>query len=231
MRETAIGIHTIGQTPRPDLLELFGTRFDSMRFEIRGALDDLRSDEIPRCSPNGYPLETRLRDGSQVVVDAEFLAPRLQVGIDECDERVEAHLILCAGRFPELAARNVLIQPFEAAAAVLRERGLAELDIVVPFAGQAGPAVRKWKKAGFACRAHAWGGEPGEDRAGSSMAMALAERITQETCDALVFDYVGFPVTILRSVAKRVDIPVFDVGRLGLDALEQALAEKNRTDE
>ncbi len=226
MSDTATAIHTIGQTPRPDLMRPLTDRFGSVRFEIRGALDGLAEDEVPACGPDGYPLETRLRGGARVVVDAAFLEPRLQDSISISDDRVSVHLVLCAGWFPGLRARRTLIQPFEIAAAVLTGRGIGSLEVVVPFCAQAHPAARKWEGAGFSCRTHVSGEKSGH----GSLAEWLTDRLAETTSDALLFDYVGFPATILQRVADRIDIPVFDVGRLGMDALEQTLVEGKRRD-
>jgi len=43
-----------------------------VRFEVVGALDESYADDIPEPAPDGYPLETRLRDGTRVMIDAGF---------------------------------------------------------------------------------------------------------------------------------------------------------------
>ena len=73
MNEPIVGTYVIGQTPRPDLTGELTGRFSSVRFEILGALDGLERADIPPCPARGYPLETKLRDGSRVVVDAAFV--------------------------------------------------------------------------------------------------------------------------------------------------------------
>ncbi|MDH3735135.1 MAG: AroM family protein [Gemmatimonadota bacterium] len=219
MSETTIGVYTIGQTPRPDLTQDLAGRLEPWRFEIHGVLDGLTQDLIPECPADGYPLETRLRNGTRVVVDAAFLEPRLQEAISVRDGRTSMHLVLCAGDFPGLRALGPLIQPFRAAVAELTDRGVGSLDVVVPFVAQARPALRKWEASGFSCRAHVLPRMPDDP----SLASWLADRVAGTTSEALVFDYVGFPATILRTVADQIDLPVFDVGRLGLDALEREL--------
>jgi len=219
MNQTVAGAYTIGQTPRPDLTEDLAERFGSVRFVIVGALDDLPEDRIPACGPDGYPLETRLREGTRVVVDTAFLKPRLQAAITELDDRVAVHLVLCAGSFPDLAARKAIIQPFDVAVAELAERGLGSLEILAPFSAQAMPATRKWESAGFSCRVHALGEKPGN----LSVPQWLSVRLAGTDAGALVFDYVGFPGTVLEEVAAEVDLPVFDLGHLALDALGRTL--------
>ena len=218
MSDTVVGIHTIGQTPRPDLMEGLTGLLGLSRFEMRGALDDLTRDQIPACGPGGYPLETRLRDGTPVVADAAFLEPHLQDVIADLDGRVSAHLVLCAGSFPSLTARKPLIQPVEVAVAELSARGLESLEVMVPFGAQAVPSARKWEAAGFSCRIHVFG-----ESVGKPFTRWLADRLAKTSADALVFDYVGFSAVILERVGAEIDIPVFALGRLAIDALERTL--------
>jgi hypothetical protein len=213
-----VAVYTIGQTPRPDLTIDLENRFGRVPFEIVGALDDHSVDTLS-CEPEGYPLETRLRDGTRVVVDTAFVEPLLQRAITGMDERASVHLVSCAGLFTNLTALKTIIQPFEVAVAELAARGVESMEMVVPFAEQRGPALGKWQAAGFSCRAHVLGDGP----AGLSVAKWLCDRIPDTGADAVVFDYVGFPATILDELATEIDIPVFDLGHLALDALEGKL--------
>ncbi len=81
------------------------------------------------------------------------------------------------------------------------------------------PAVRKWERAGFVCRARALTDKPDE----LSIATWLLDGQAVTRADALVFDYVGFPATILDEVAAEIDMPVFDLGHLAMDFLERKL--------
>jgi hypothetical protein len=229
MSTRIVGAHTIGQTPRPDLAEELTGRFPSIRFEVVGALDGLERADIPPCPRRGYPLETQLGDGSRIVVDAAFVEPLLERRMLDWDPVPSAHLILCAGPFPRLADSVTtrastwppggVVLPFQAAVTELTTRRLRRLDVVVPFAGQAVPAADKWGAAGFGCRVHALTEKPGHRPAAEWISGLVARTRAQ----ALVFDYVGFPADLLDDVAAEVDLPVFELGRLALDALERTL--------
>lgn len=229
MSQPLVAAYTIGQTPRPDLTVDLSERFTSVRFEIVGALDGLQREEIPACPTRGYPLETRLQDGTRVVVDAAFVEPLLQQAIDERDADVAAHLVLCAGPFPKLAAttktplldaaRAPLILPFDVAVTVLKGHGYHHLDVVLPFADQVPAAMDKWGVADFACRAHVFTEKPRH----RSVTEWLSGLVRATRAQALVFDYVGFSTETLDEVAAEIDLPVVDLGRLALDALEQTL--------
>jgi hypothetical protein len=89
---------------------------------------------------------------------------------------------------------------------------------MVPFEGQAAPSARKWEAAGFSCRIHVFG-----ESGGKPFTRWLADRLAKTSADALVFDYVGFSAVILERVGAEIDIPVFALGRLAIDALERTL--------
>jgi hypothetical protein len=220
MRDLAIGIHTIGQTPRPDLVDRALDLPASTRLLVRGALDGMDAARIPPCPVGGYPLETRLRDGTSVVVDAAFVEPRLQRAIEEVDDGVGAHLVLCAGSFPSLGAHSALVLPFDATVAELRRQGVRSLEIVVPFVAQAAPALRKWSAAGFDGRAHVLASGPAVDEGASQ----LAHRLAGTDADAVVLDYVGLSPSASRTLRDSLDVAVFDVGEVARDALHATLA-------
>jgi hypothetical protein len=156
-----------------------------------------------------------------VVVDAAFLMPRLQEAVSRWDDNVRAHLLLCAGPFAGVSSTAPLILPFDVGASELARRGFRSLEIAVPFHAQADPAVRKWEAAGFSCRAHDLGAKP------DSVPVSdwVKECMGGADADALVFDYVGLPSGISDAAAAAVGLPVFDLGRLAMDALAEVLGK------
>ena len=219
MPETIVAAYTIGQTPRPDLTGELGLRFPWARITVAGALDGWSAGELPACEPGGYPLETRMRDGTRVVVDAAFLEPRIQQAILERDAHVTAHVVLCAAPFPSLTAGRPLVVPFTASVARLGRLAVHRLALVVPFRAQAAPAMRKWEASGFPCTAHVLEERP----EGRPVSAWLAADPAVVAAEALVFDYVGYPKAILDEVASELDLRVFDLGHLALDALQETL--------
>ena len=191
-------------------------------------MDGVQPEGIAPLAIGGHPLETLLRDGNRVILDAGFVAPLLQDAIEAHDADASAHLILCAGPFPELAApatpsghRTPLIRPFHVGVAEFRKRGHHRLDLMVPFAAQAAPAMEKWAEEGFACRVHVLAERPLE----LTLPAWVSGLVGEGDAEALVFDYVGFPSATLGEVAVRIEIPVFDLGHLALDELEKILSD------
>jgi protein AroM len=194
---------TIGQAPRPDLLAPIRERLPGHVALLEfGALDDLAATDLPVAGAS--PLTTRLRDGRPVVVDEAFLAPRVQAAIDRAEAAgASVTLLLCAGGFADLRAKGVLVRPFQAAVEALRGLGARRVGVVVPITGQAVPADRKWRAAGF---------EP-LVRVGPP---ASADGWTG--IDAVVLDFVGHPPEEAATLRGRLAVPVVDLGEAGAAA-------------
>lgn len=225
MTDTVVRAYVIGQSPRPDLTRDLESRFPGVAFDVVGALDGLEPEAVPACAGCAYPLETRLRDGTRVVIDASCSSDRIQDAIDEYQGDAVAHLVLCAGPFPRLRVSTgsgpgpALIRPFETGAQRLRALGHDQLEVVVPFTGQADPARAKWSAEGFEIRTHALSQRPHD----TPLPDWLSGQLRDRGADAVVFDYVGFPSDALRDVTARIELPVFDLGHLALDALQEML--------
>jgi len=203
---------TIGQTPRPDLLEPLLARAgtDVEVIEI-GALDGLTPEQLPHRERGPSPLTTRLRDGARVTLDEADLAPLVQHAIDRADDAgAEVTLLLCAGGFLGATARGTLVRPFDAAVATLRRLGARRVTVIVPFEGQAEPSRRKWAAAGV------------------DAAPLVGDPATMDVhwiadCHAIVLDYVGHPGKAVDDLRARTEIPIIDLGEIGAEAAVAAL--------
>ncbi|HUQ44735.1 MAG TPA: AroM family protein [Candidatus Limnocylindria bacterium] len=218
-----VGAVTIGQTPRPDLLEPLLARIGTEAEVIEaGALDGLTRDELPsRRSLSGpdahgvYPLTTWLRDGSSVTLDEADLAPLVQAAIARAEDAGAAlTLLLCAGGFHDATARRTLLRPFDAAVARLRALGLRRIGVIVPYEGQVEAARRKWQAAGF--DATLLVGDPA----------SLALSADGDAVDALVLDYVGHASRVIDALQGRTALPVVDLGQAGADAVAAVIADQ-----
>ena len=115
MNMKKIGMITIGQSPRPDVVpeikKILGTGIDVLE---AGALDGLSLEEVKRFSPGkrDYVLCTRMSDGTEVVIGKRFILPRMQRCIDLLTGKgAEIILFLCTGKFPEFSCGRLLIEP------------------------------------------------------------------------------------------------------------------------
>ncbi len=218
-----VALHTIGQTPRPDLTPFIMASVNTPLVTVTGALDDADPAQIPEpdLSSGHFPLETRLSDGARIETDASFLEPLIQAQIDKLDEAVELHLVLCAGPFPNLKAEGLLIRPFEHACDVFAANGLGDLLVVVPFDSQSDPSAKKWADAGFSTKIRSMDERPAEMQADAW----LTEIGADSECDALVLDYVGYPKAIWTKVADSISIPVYDLGYLAAEFAREIIDE------
>ena len=110
-----IGIITIGQSPRADvvteMLPFFGESIDVLE---RGALDGLSLDKVKSLFPEKdmTPLCTRMSDGTEVVIGKEKILPRIERAVNELDKNnVDIILLLCLGSFPSFEASCLILHP------------------------------------------------------------------------------------------------------------------------
>src|SRR5438105_15754697 len=101
-----LGLVTIGQAPRDDVVaSMFGARPPDGLVQA-GALDELRPDEIAALTPGSTDvlLVSRLRDGTEVTLGKPKLLPLLEGAIGRCESAgAELVCVLCTGEFPPLA--------------------------------------------------------------------------------------------------------------------------------
>ena len=81
---TVLGVVTIGQSPRSDMVPEMPMVADLVEVRERGALDGLSAADLKALAPEpgDETLTTRLRDGSSVVIGRAGILPRLQSAID-----------------------------------------------------------------------------------------------------------------------------------------------------
>ncbi len=115
MNSKKIGMITIGQSPRtdvvPEIKEILGSGIEILE---AGALDGLSLEEVKGFYPRkkDYVLCTRMSDGTEVVIGKRFILPRMQQCVDLLTERgSEIILFLCTGKFPEFSCQRLLIEP------------------------------------------------------------------------------------------------------------------------
>ncbi len=151
---TGLGIITIGQSPRddlvPDIKDILG---DDIEIIQRGALDRLTYEEVIENLAPGKDdtvLVTRMRDGRQVKIGERHILPLLQDCINEMDARnIPVTLLLCTGKFPEFAHKNLLIRPQEMLHSVISRLGSGgKVGLLLPDSDQAEQAQKWWSKSG-----------------------------------------------------------------------------------
>lgn len=106
---------TIGQSPREDIT---GDINDLLEKHIRlieyGVLDGYTLEQVNDlfAAKEGYPrLVTRMKDGTQVIVDEGLVYEKMQECIKRIEKKVDAIVLLCTGDFSKLTSTIPLITP------------------------------------------------------------------------------------------------------------------------
>lgn len=198
-----IGVVTIGQSPRPDVVGEI-TRVLGSGHEVleAGALDSLTLEELRgmKSARGSDILVTRMRDGTEVKVTHSLVVPFIQERITELEDRgVGLILLLCTGEFPEFEAKSLIVTPSEivrgCTAAAIRE---GRLGMVYPSIQQVG-------------------GKPSERRDGNLVTYLdaaspyepmeeiekLGDRLAERALDLIVLNCMGFSHEHKRVVKEK----------------------------
>ena len=154
MMPPVIGLVTIGQSPRsdvvPDMAAVLGPGID---IREAGALDGLPRSEIQALAPTADDeiLVTRLADGSSVFVGKQKIVGLVEQRIAALERRgVALTALLCTGAFPRLRATRPLIQPHPVLLGTLR--GLSwqgRLGVLTPSVPHVPQTEARWRRDGF----------------------------------------------------------------------------------
>ncbi len=143
-----IGALSIGESPRPDLLEEIAPQVAPERVLQWGALDGLQPADVER-SQYQVPLITKLQ-GQTVLVERAWMAQRLQNLIDRHHSQVDALIVLCAEDFSSLSAPIPLFIPYTLTRSALEAMGFqGRLGVVCPVPGQVPSCRDKWTRQGW----------------------------------------------------------------------------------
>ena len=144
MADMKVAFITIGQSPRPDIMpDLLAAISHDIEVVEVGCLDELNPQEIAAgapTSPKQERLVSRLRDGSEVVIEKSWTTVRLKAavaGLDD-DDSVDLIVLLCTGYFDGIVTRKLLIEPqrlVDATVDALAEGG-RKVGVLVPLESQ-----------------------------------------------------------------------------------------------
>ncbi|WP_291280308.1 AroM family protein [Galactobacter sp.] len=146
-----VGMLTIGQAPRPDIVGAF----DDLDADILegGALDGLTAAQVQaEASPTPDDVAgdrtvyvTRLADGTEVKVLKSYVTNGLQQRIDELAPRCDLIAVLCTGTFPTLESPVPLVLPDQVLQERVEELGATDrLHVVMPAPEQREFMEGKW---------------------------------------------------------------------------------------
>ena len=208
MATPAVGLVTIGQSPRTDVVPDISARLPAGTPVLeRGALDGADRGEVARLAPEPGEevLVSRLRDGTEVALAEARLLPLVQAAVDHVTGRGAALVaVLCTGPLPRLRCRTPLLLP----GAMVRNlvaavAAGARLGVVVPEPGQTGPAHAEWAPVAgpvLVLAASPYGPPAGLRQAAGTLAAFRP--------DLVVLDCLGFDAPMKQTVTQAVGVPV-----------------------
>jgi protein AroM len=204
-----IGIITIGQSPRtdvvPEMSAFFGKGVEVLE---RGALDGLSLEQVREYAPEAGMIHlcTCMRDGSEVVVAKEKLLPKIQKAIDDLNrEQVALILLLCVGEFPQFRSTCLVVEPQKIVDHCIQ--GLIgashRLGIVIPIAEQ-----EDWVRETFSTLTDAVTVTVASPYAGEDDLIRAAKALKKAACDLIVMYCMGFNRQLTRPVREITAKPV-----------------------
>lgn len=199
-----LGLLTIGQAPRGDIVPEIAPLLAGITLVERGALDDCTPQQIAQfeADPRGSILATRLRSGQGVVVGEDQVLPRLMQQMTQLEaDGVQAIALLCTGHFPQpqlgipVLRAEPLLQQF-----VLGLQ-MAPVGIITPESGQVDTQVARWQEV-LGQTVQVVAANP--YRLGAIQAVEQAAReLASRQVQLLVLDCLGYTGE-MRQVARQV---------------------------
>lgn len=218
-----IGFLTIGQSPRPDMAEIW--QGCPCRICEAGALDDVEIEEILLHSGGSWPdlLVTRLRDGRCVSLREQWLRPFLQRALKRLEEEgASAVFLLCTGEMPPLVSRC----PLYSSRDLVRDYALihcreGKTAVVVPAAAQIPRMKERWQGWGipaefFSCSPYA------SLECHRQTSLAIKEGGIKQ----VLLDCIGYSEAAAAVYEQVCGCPVFSGRRALREKLEQIMKEE-----
>ena len=215
MDVTRIGMVTIGQTPRVDLVPEI-KKLLPVGIEVieKGALDGLTLEEVERFEPkeDDVCFVTRMRDGTEVTIGRSHILPRLQERISELDqEGVAVIALLCSGEQPNFQSEKPLIRPIELQSGVLSSISIKNrLGVMVPLERQIDSCVEAFQGLGFRTIGVSFSPYKND----KEKAIVEAAKGLMEEVDLIFMNCFGYTLEMKRKVREITGKPVILVRSL-----------------
>ena len=204
----SVGLITIGQAPRVDMVPEMTTWLGPVRTIERGALDGMTPDGVTALypTPDDYALITRLSDGSSATIAERHILPRIQSAITDLEaEGAEVVILLCTGKFPQfdherplLTAERLIVEGVRAITAGAR------IGVICPLPEQERLTRDKWFD--LSDDLHVASGSPYDED--SDDLRRAARRLREIEVDYLVLDCMGYTQEMKELVRKEAGAPV-----------------------
>lgn len=216
-----IGMATIGQAPRDDLVphmqRLFSKPVETLQM---GALDNLSRQEIAALAPDGgeMGIVTLLRDGTEVLLSHAKIMPRMQRLVDAMNAQGCRFIVmLCGADWSDIRSQCLVVNPGKVFPAIITALAMGRrLGIIKPSAGQVDEEHKRY--AGLGIEAVVTSASPYTGETRLSAVRAAARLLAGQKVDLVWMTCVGMddamrqvveaeagkPVILARSILARV---------------------------
>ena len=206
-----IGLITIGQSPRPDIVnemkEIAGLKLEIIE---SGALDGLSKEQVRALNSSSDPsrqgyLVTRLRDGTTVTVPKVCVVERIGSALQEFhNQDIGLAAVLCVGEFPEYSFDGVFIRPGELVIQLVKALQIKGKGIIViPLEEERQSAARRWDLPGLDCKIKVL-----PSGADWELVCRLSEEVKAEDPGFVVLECMGYTERMKACIRNKVDCPV-----------------------
>jgi protein AroM len=211
-----LGLVTIGQTPRddvvPEMADVLGADVEILE---RGALDglDVRAVTALAPGPDDDVLVTRLRGGAAVFVAHRHVVPRVQACLAELDRAgVGLSALLCTGTFPGLASAAPLLTPDRLLLGVLQSLSWpGRLGVLTPSSAHVPQTRARWRGYGFDPVLAVV--SPYEEERPGALDLAV-EALGGGEAGLVVLDCMGYRRKVKAEIHGRLGVPVLQANLL-----------------
>jgi protein AroM len=218
-----IGMLTIGQSPRDDILpglkEILGRGVEIVEV---GALDGKTMEDVNKIplKVEDYILVSRMKDGKEIKITKKYILPLMQEKLDLLESQgIRLTVIMCTGRFPKFQSKGLVVTPMEILKGVL-EGCLKEgrLGVVYPTAEQIKMGETEWSRPGV--KVYADTVSPYEPIDVED----LCDRLAKQNLDLILLNCFGFPTELRRKIVAKTGKPVIQANTMVAHVLAELLS-------
>ena len=208
---TIVGMATIGQTPRIDVVPAMERILGSdVKTVEAGALDGLNDREIATLAPapGEQPIVTRLRDGSSTRLSHRKIIPRMQGCVDDLTAHgAELIVMLCGADWSEIKTDTLIVNPGKLFPNIVTALAAGRrLGIIKPDGGQVEGETRRYASLGIDARVTSASPYAGDARI--DLARQAAEQLRGQHVDLVWMTCVGMDERMRETVQEVVQRPV-----------------------
>jgi protein AroM len=218
-----IGMLTIGQSPRDDILpgfkEILGKGVEIVE---AGALDGKTMLDVKKIPlrVEDYILVSRMRDGTEIKITKKYILSLMQEKLDWLESQgVRLTVIMCTGKFPQFRSKGLVVTPMEILKGVL-EGCLKEgkLGVVYPTVEQIPMGEKEWSRPGVRVYGDTVSPYDPKDIEG------LCSRLAAQNLDLVLLNCFGFPTETRMKVAAKTGKPVIQANTMIAHVLAELLS-------